>query len=156
MRRRSPLALAVAAFLPCVCLAATTQPQPPPLATVTAVTISIPLANVPASLAGDAAWTSSCINMGYYRAFSVFAGLSGAGTLQAQRYGDAACAIPVGAAVPSSALALTQGSLCVASSYCGSVGSDDGQPFLAVEVTLTDTSNSTNTIKSTAFLPGAE
>lgn len=136
-------------------IAVAQQVQPPPLPPQTAPTITIPL-KTPATIAGSGSWTSVCLNMGYHRAFSIFAALSGAGTLQAQRYGDAQCTLPVGPAVPSAALALTTGAGCPSASHCGSVGSNDGQPFVGLTVTLADTSASTNTIVSTAFLPGAE
>lgn len=131
------------------------QAQPPSLPTQSAPTITIPL-QTPSTIAGSGSWTSACLNMGYYRAFSVFGALSAAGTLQTQRYGDAKCTLPVGPAVPSTALALTTGAGCPSASRCGSVGSNDGQPFVGLTVTLTDTSASTNTVVSSAFLPAAE
>jgi len=131
------------------------QRQPPSLPTQTAVTISIPLVGVPSSLAGSGSWTSQCIQMSYYRAYTLFVGLAAAGTIQSQRYADAACTLPIDA-VPSSAQALTMGASCPSAGYCGAFSSNDGHPFVALKVTLTDTSTSTNAIVSTAFLPGAE
>lgn len=116
----------------------------------------VPASPVPASLAGSAHWTSGCIASAAARAFDVYAELAGTSTLQIQRYADAACAYPVAAAVPSTALALTSGGSCPGATYCGDVGSNDGTPFLAIKITVTDTSGSTNAITTVALAQGAE
>ncbi len=121
---------------------------------------------VPASLAGSASWVSACVPSLYSRAFDVVAAVAGTATLQIQRYADVTtvsgsttvpgCTLPVGAAVPSTALALTSGGGCPGSTYCGDVGINDGMPFAAIVVTLTDTSGSTNAVTSVTLLQGAE
>lgn len=131
------------------------QSQPPALPQTTAVTISIPLAGVPATIAGSGSWTSQCIQMSYYRTYTLFVALSAAGTIQTQQYADAACTLPV-ATLPASAQTLINGSPCPGTTYCGAYSSNARNPFLALKVTIADTSASTNTIVSTAFLPGAE
>jgi hypothetical protein len=139
------------------------QKQLPSLPVTTAVTVDNQFAGVPASLAGSGSWTSYCVNAAYYRSVTVFATLAAAGTLQIQRYADqpsniagTGCTIPVGAAVPSTALALTSSASCPSSGSCGTVAVNDGMSFLAFKATLTDTSSSTNAIVSTKLLQGAE
>ncbi len=127
----------------------------------TASTSALPL-SPPASIAGNGAWATPCIATFQTRAIQMFGALSGAGTLQIQRYAQVipgtpiTCAQPVGPAVPATALVLTQGGGCPSSSYCGNVASNDGQPFMGMIGTLTDTSGSTNTIAGVTLLGGAE
>ena len=94
--------------------------------------------------------------MPFARALDVFSAVAGKATLQVQRYADVACTYPVGAAVPSTAQALTQSGGCPGSTYCGDVGMNDGMPFIAVIITLTDTSGSTNAITKFLLNIGAE
>ncbi len=116
-----------------------------------------PIPSAPTSLTGSGHFTSACIAAAQYRAFDVFAATAGAATLQVQRYADAgACVAPVGAAVPVSALALTSGGGCPGVTLCGDVASNDGLPFVAVKITLTDTSGSTNAITALTLTQGAE
>lgn len=110
----------------------------------------------PTTVAGSATWTSACVGMAYSRALDVFAGLSGAATLQVQRYADAACTMPSGAAVPSSPLALTSGGSCPSASHCGDAGINDGMPYAALKVTIVDTSTATNTFVALVLVQGAE
>lgn len=112
--------------------------------------------SVPASLAGNASFTSTCVQAGQYRAFDAFAATAGAATLQVQRYADAACSHVAGAAVPATALALTSGGGCPGGTLCGDVGSNDGLPFVALKITLTDTSGSTNAVTAVTLTQGAE
>lgn len=122
----------------------------------TAYTTPTPLVGVPASLTADGSWTSACLPATFARAYVVFGALTKAGTLQTQRYADSACTQPIGAAIPSTALALTQGAGCALSSYCGSVAENDGQPFGYFQLTLTDTSDSTNAVVAVVAQQGAE
>ena len=147
-------------------LAATSAPalalDPSTWGPVTAYSNPIALAPPPASIAGSGTLPSVCIASTYARAFDVFAAVAGAATLQVQRYADAAvngvggCTQPVGAAQPATAQALTQGGGCPGSTYCGDVGNNDGLPWAALKVTLTDTSGSTNAITSVILTQGAE
>ena len=118
---------------------------------------NVPVASVPASIAGSGSWTSGCIAADKYRAFDVFAAIAAAGTLQVQRYANALCASPAGPALPSTALALVTGTLCPpTATRCGDVGSNDGLPFLALTIKLTDTSASTNAITTLTLTQGPE
>ena len=136
--------------------------QPQSWGPVTVYSTPSTLAGVPASLTALQAWSSGCVAMPWSRAFTAYAAIAGTGTLQAQRYADGpvngagGCTQPVGAALPVSALALTQGGACPGSTYCGWVSANDGMPFLSLEVTLTDTSNGANAITSMTLLIGAE
>jgi hypothetical protein len=140
------------------------QQQLGPLPTTTAPTVSLPIFGVPASLTSDGSFTSQCINASYYRSFTAFAAIAGTGSLQVQRYADqpphpgqpGGCTIPVGAAVPVTALSLTNGGICPGSTYCGTVASNDGMSFVSLKITLTDTSGATNAITSLSLLLGAE
>lgn len=147
-------------FLVAACalaLWAPAQAAPPISQNVAAPSGNTPIANVPASLTGSGHFTSACIAAAQYRAFDIFAAIAAAGTLQVQRYADAGtCLTPVGVALPSTALALTNGGICPGSTYCGDVGANDGLPFLAFKITLTDTSGSTNAITAVTLTQGAE
>ena len=123
---------------------------------ITAYTTPTPLVGAPASLTADGSWTSTCLPATFARAYTVFGALTKAGTLQTQRYADSACTQPIGAAIPSTALALAQGAGCASSSYCGSVAENDGQPFGYFQLTLTDTSDSTNAVVALVAQQGAE
>ncbi len=129
--------------------------QPRDWGPVTAYSAAVTL-SPPASLAGSGAWTSPCVAASYARAFTAFAALAAAGTTSAQRYADATCAQPVGAAVPASPLVLTSGGGCPGTSFCGSNSSNDGLPYAALKVTITDTSTSTNSVVAVTLLLGAE
>lgn len=115
-----------------------------------------PTIAVPASLAGDGVYTSGCVPVPYARAFTVMAAMAGASTVSVQRYVDQACTLPMGAAIPSSPLALTQGGGCPGSTYCGDDSVNDGFPFSGIVVTVTDTSNATNAVTAIVLLAGAE
>ena len=117
---------------------------------------AVPLAGVPASLSGSGSWTSACVAASPYRAFDVFAAIAAAGTLQVRRYADAACTYPAGPAIPASPLALASGGSCPSATTCGDVASNDGLPFLALKITLTDTSAATNVITTVVLIQGAE
>jgi hypothetical protein len=118
--------------------------------------VSASLGTVPVSLTALGSFASSCVIATSARALTAFAAMQKASTLQVQRYYDSGCTQPVGAAIPSTALALAQGSGCAASTYCGSVSSNDGLPFLYLKVTVTDTSNSTNAVTAVNLAQGAE
>lgn len=129
---------------------------PPISGNVAAPSGNTPL-TVPASIAGSGSWISPCVAAAQYRAFDVFAAVAAAATLQVQRYADAStCIQPVGPAIPGTALALTNSGNCPASTYCGDVGANDGLPFMALKITVTDTSASTNAITSVTLIQGAE
>lgn len=132
--------------------------QQPPAGWVNAspATFTQAMGTVPASIAGSGSWTSDCVVADFYRAFSAFGALAAAGTMQVQRYADRTCTLPAGAAVPSTALALATGTLCPATSRCGTVASNDGAPFMALKVMLIDTSTATNAIVGTTLLLGSE
>ncbi len=132
------------------------QRQPPSQPSVTAITLDLPVAGVTPTITASTSFTSQCIFSNYYRSFTTFAALSGAGTLQVQRYADMGCTYPIGAAVPSTALALTSGGTCPAGTSCGTVASNDGMSFEALKVTVADTSGSTNTVTKILLLLGAE
>ena len=110
----------------------------------------------PTSLAGNASYVSACVPASAYRAFDAHAETAAAATLQVQRYHDLACAHPLVPALPATPLALTTGAPCPGSTRCGDVGSNDGVPFIALVVTLTDTSGSTNTVSAMTLTQGAE
>ena len=126
----------------------------PPISNNVAMPSGVTPLTVPASVAGSGNWVSVCVQAAQYRSFDVFADTAGAATLQVQRYADPGCTHAAGAAVPAVALALTSGGGCTGS--CGDVGSNDGLSFLAMKITLTDTSGSTNTINSVVLVQGAE
>jgi hypothetical protein len=124
---------------------------------VTAYTAPTALVGVPTALAGNGSWTSpTCIASTYARAFTTFVALAAAGTTSVQRYADAACAQPAGAVIPVTPLALTTGGGCPGSSFCGSNSSNDGLPYAALKITITDTSGSTNAVVAMTLLLGAE
>jgi len=129
------------------------QRQPAPFG---APSVAAAALGAPASLVGNAHFTSACVPSSMFRAFDAFAALAGAATLQVQRYADAACLYPAGVAIPSTALALAQGARCPGSTYCGDAGANDGLPFLGLKVTVTDTSGSTNAITAVVLTQGAE
>ena len=124
---------------------------------VTAPTFTVAIPNAPTSLSGNGVWTSQCMPSGLARAFDVFAATAAAATLKVQRWGDASCTYPVGGPLPAAGpLALTTGGGCPGSTACGDVGANDGQPFMALSVILTDTSGSANAVTTVVLMQGAE
>ena len=111
---------------------------------------------VPVSLSADGAYTTGCVATPWARAFDTYAQTAAAATLQVQLYADVKCTYPVGAAVPTSAQALSSGGGCPGGSYCGDVGQNNGMPFVGLIVTLTDTSDATNAIGAFVLNLGAE
>ena len=145
-----------AAWLLCFGYAAAFAQQPQNWPQITAPTVGVAIPTPPTSLTALQAWKSGCLAAVNARAFSLFAALAGAGTVQVKRYFDKNCAQPAGPALPATALALSNGASCPAASYCGNVSSNDGMPFLFEQVTLTDTSNATNAVVGLVLLQAAE
>lgn len=148
--------LVLAAILLLAAPALAQQQQLSPLPPISAPTLSLQVAGVPASLTSAGSFTSQCIIAQYYRSFAAFAALAKVGTLQVQRYIDGSCTYPAGAAVPATALTLTVGGLCPATTFCGTVASNDGMSFGALKVTITDASTSINGVTTLQLLQGAE
>lgn len=109
----------------------------------TALPASPPTA-VPATIAGNGNWQSGIITPYGADGILVAANLTGNATVAIQRYADLAGTLPVDA---GQSQALTGGT-------AGSIGVNDGVPYLSYQVTITDTSGSTNTVTSVAITQG--
>ena len=99
----------------------------------------------PTQLAANGNWQSGIIVSGGYKAISVGVTLQHAGTLSMQRYIDEAGLVPVGAAISASLTAATPGYVDV----------NDGVAFASFQITLTDTSDSTNNVTNLGILLNA-
>lgn len=99
----------------------------------------------PVSLAAGANWNSGAIPSLGYKALAVGATLSQAGTIQIQRYLNAAGTIALGNPVPSPAQAMT-------ANTPATIWVNDGQPSASWSVVITNTSGSTATLGNVAIL----
>lgn len=126
---------------------------PPASSPVAAASRAVALGDLPATIAGSGSWTSSgCIGVPLDRAFTLFVALSGAGTIQVQRFNDAACAHPLN----TLSFTLTSTGCGAGQTNCGYITSNSGMPFIALKVTITDTSGSTNTVQAASLVLGSE
>ncbi len=114
-----------------------------------------PIAGMPASVPASQPAKSNCISMGMLRYFTMYVAMTGAATIQSQRYADNKCTQTIGTAVPSSPQALAQTGTCPSSSFCGAASNVDNSPFLFLVITITDTSGSANPVIATNLITTA-
>lgn len=102
------------------------------------------IAAFPATLAGGGTWLSGVVvNYGFPNLLATILSTQ-AGTITIQRYADLVGNIPVGGAVSATITANTQ-------AYTAAT---DGLPYLAFQVTITNSSGSTATLSKGAVVSG--